>query len=665
MVSEFEMKYKPQIIPDNVRYDYDYPNDLDLRPNAKDGLHQKLLPKIMSRAMMSHNAMAARFDRWREIDKQNTGYIYTDEEEAKIRALDPRKPISVVVPIIWAAKETLMTYLTEAFLEYPYFKYQGSGPEDKIGAMKLEKCIDMQTRYPAMGLDIYSAHANSLDYGIGVSVPSWFEELGIQTTRRPANSFLEAFMENEEEQVLWEGSRLQTRRPYDFLPDPAVSIHNIQDGEYIGWIESTNLHALLRAERTDETLFNVKYLKEIVAKSIFSTDESNMNRDGIPEIIYPEANPITLVTMIIDLLPDDWHLSNKSFPQKWIFTIANDSVIIRCQPMALNHNQYPVVAAAPDFDGHSISPISRLELVLGMQEIYNFYINSHVHNIRKVLHDMFVVDPSVINMADLLHPAPGKIIRTRRAMWGKNVTESISQLKVQDVTQTNMQDASALNDMVQRVTGAVDMIQGIVRQSSERRSATEMGGIQQGALSRLRKCALLIDLQYMQPLARMLAENTKQFMEHSTFARIIGRYEDDLRREFPGQEFMRITPDDIQVRYDILSSSGRVSRTGEAQTALMAMQIAQNDPEIRQLYSIPQLFACVARLAGFDNLGDYIKAGGGNIDNVQTMTPEQLDQNLQAGNIRPLGEENARREAVPEQYRSIPEISTGSTVEGS
>ena len=106
--------------------------------------------------------------------------------------------------------------------------------------------------------------------------------------------------------------------------------------------------------------------------------------------------------------------------------------------MDLDHNMYPVSVCAPEFDGYTITPISSLEVIYGLQEILDFLFTSHVANVRKAINDMLIVDPYLINMADLAKPGPGKLIRTRRAVWGRGVENAVKQLAVTDITHNHM-----------------------------------------------------------------------------------------------------------------------------------------------------------------------------------------------------------------------------------
>ena len=68
--------------------------------------------------------------------------------------------------------------------------------------------------------------------------------------------------------------------PYSYLPDPNVPIHEVQQGEYVGWIEQTNYMKLIELEKNDSDIFNVKYLKGIGSggRSQFNKTKSDSGR---------------------------------------------------------------------------------------------------------------------------------------------------------------------------------------------------------------------------------------------------------------------------------------------------------------------------------------------------------------------------------------------------
>ena len=123
-------------------FEYRYPSGIDLKPTS--ATHTSLLSKLNQRIMESANEMSKRHSSWKSIDRTLTAYIPLDEMEERIKKNDERKPVSIVIPYSFATLETLLTYFSAAFLEYPIFKYSGSSPEDRVGAILLEKVIESQ-----------------------------------------------------------------------------------------------------------------------------------------------------------------------------------------------------------------------------------------------------------------------------------------------------------------------------------------------------------------------------------------------------------------------------------------------------------------------------------------------------------------------------------------
>ena len=140
--------------------------------------HQRLLKEVYTRALESSREMSKRYDSWRKVDKTLTAYVKLDETEEHIKSVDNRKPVSIVVPYSYATLETILTYFVTAFLENPIFRYEGSGPEDIVGAILLEKVIEQQTMQFKTALNLHTMFRDSLSYGMGVVTPTWDRKWG-------------------------------------------------------------------------------------------------------------------------------------------------------------------------------------------------------------------------------------------------------------------------------------------------------------------------------------------------------------------------------------------------------------------------------------------------------------------------------------------------------
>lgn len=640
-----------------------YPGGLDLRPSS--ALHGQVLTKIMSRAEDSYRVMSERHESWAQIDQVMRAYIPLSEYEKKLKTKggnegamhNANRPVSIMVPYSYATRDTLLTYLDEAFLVGQALKFQGTGPEDEVGAKLMELVVDYQVRRQKAALAMHNAFSDGLTYGIGPSTFEWVTKWGRKATvaqfpqyglsgellgYRPVRQNVDA--------LLYEGNRLHPIDPYRYLPDPNVSADRVQDGEFVGWVLPVSFYQLMAQEKADSTMFNVRLLSPSQPGGLYgggspsklvSTYAKRINDAGSGSAGFKttDARYHEVLTFFCELIPKEWGLGSLEEPEIWHFTVADDRVILRARPIDMNHRSYPVAVAVPDSDGYSITPISRMETIQGLQGVLNWMFNSHVANVRKSINDMLIVDPSLVMMQDLENPDPGKLVRLRRSAWGRGVDNAVKQLQVQDVTRGNMADALQVMEMIQRASGAVDALQGIMRSGGERRSATEAKGTMSNALSRLEKLARLMGLQYVQDVAYFYASHTQQYMSQSTYAKAVGSWPEVLRKEFGQAGGVAISPLDLLVDFDVVYSDGTTPTSGaaNADTWAQMFQTIGTNPLLAQQFDVPRLFMHIARLLGANNLWDFVRQQGA-LPAVapQVLPDQQVLAQAQAGNAVPL-----------------------------
>jgi len=622
---------------------YTYPKidkgvELDLRPGSE--LHERIKNAVIRRAQDSYNIMKRKHADWNLVDQTLTAYIPLDEKEKALKARDPRKPVSIVVPYTYATMETLLTYLVTAFLDLPMFRYEGVTSDDTIGAIMLEKVIELQTIKNKVGLALHTQFRDGLAYGFGAVCPIWGEQWGYKTERLPDGT------KARTRKRLFEGNRLENIDPYLYLPDVTVPIHKVQEGEFVGYIDRTNYMSLLELEaQNSNDFFNVRYLKGVDGTSSwFGTEQSA--RDKKQNIstrtldIHSSTNPVDVVWMYMKLVPNDpdWQLGDSEIPEKWLFGVAADQFVIYTKPLGLDHDLFPTCIFAPDFDGYSVAPIGRMELIYGMQNVLDFLFSSHVTNIRKAINDMLIVDPFLINMEDLKDPEPGKLIRMRRAAWGRGVKDAVAQLNVNDITRSHIsQDAPHVIDLMQRTSAAVDSLMGIMRSSGERRSATEARDSRMSALSRLAKTARICSMMNMYDLAYMFASHTQQLMTMPTYVSTMGRYQQELAEEY-GQtdRGMKVDPTMIDINYDTVIHDGSVDVGERTESWTTLFQILATQPAVGAGFDMVRVFKHLARMMGAKNVNDFVRKGGG--ANVQMMQTQQVLNQVKQGNLVPVGQ---------------------------
>lgn len=635
---------------------YDYANGINLTPES--ALHRRIIDLVVRMADDSYAQMSRRHPVWNDIDNTLKVYIPADEAERRIKSSDKRKPTSIVVPYSYATIETIMAYLTKGLLSDSVFQYEGVAPEDTLPAKLLELAVNQHVRRFKSDLEMHTSLRDSLAYGFGASTVTWSEVWGKRTVMEEipiygmfgsSNSTVKSKVNKDA--LLFEGNEVIAIDPYKFLPDPNVSIHNVQSGDYVGWIEFQSFNKLLSDENSGNGYVNVKFLrtqKYINMTSKYSSDQSKRISKREPQNTDTSSkrNYTTLIHMYVRLIPKEWKLpgslDNKSgeLPEIWLFTIANEQLVIRAMPLGLNHNRYPIAVAAPDYDGYSVTPLSRMELIDGLQTTLNWMFNSHITNVRKAINDMLIVDPSLVNMEDLANPEPGKLVRLRRSAWGRGTSGAVEQLRVNDITARNMQDAEQIMALMQRASAATDATMGIQRSGGERVTAQEYSGTMQMAVSRLEHIAKIISKQYMIDLAYFHASHTQQLMSQDIYAKASGEWPERLIEEFglDPQKAMSITPFDILADFDIIYRDG----TTATADALSNDFWTRNFAAILQSdklgdFDVRRIFQHMARLNGAKNVGEFIRKDGGELGAL--IQPDQdVLKNAQAGNIVALDE---------------------------
>jgi hypothetical protein len=631
---------------------YKYSNGLKLKPGEPQ--HDMIRDEVMARAQQAHDEMSGRYASWNKIDEQLTAYIdlsaydVDDEGDSVANATtgDPNKPVSIVVPVSYAILETLLTHLVTAFLDQPMFQYNGTGPEDVIGAMLMEHVIKVQTQKARMAANVHTMFRDALVYGIGPASPTWTTKHGYRRVGNPTGfvSRLQGFIQtglsrNRERVVRFEGNELHNINPYNYLPDTSVSADETERMEYVGYVRRENKMEALVRENSDDTYFNGRYLEFIKGRSVFGTDESQRDRDDVhQDWDSTNRNEVDTIYMYITLVPSDWGLSKSTIPEDWLFAVSGDQVVTAAAPVNLDHGQKPIVCYAPDYDGYSAAPISKMEMSFGLQHLANFMFNSHVANVRKALNDMLVVDPTLINVNDVLNPSPAKVLRLRKNAWGKGVQGAVEQLKITDVTNRHIEESMLIMQIAQNYAGATDAAMGAPRTTSERVSATEFRGNQIAALSRLEKAARVAGYQVWLPLGEQIASNTQQLMTQETWVEIVGRHEEDLRSMLnipPEESRVGVEPDDLLVNYDVMVNDGSLPNQGDPQTWAQVFQVIAQQPALAQQLDIVRIFKHWARLSGAPNVEDFVIR---NRPNFSVVSDEEAAQQAEAGNLVPVEE---------------------------
>lgn len=626
-------------------YEYEYPEGLDLKPDSD--LHTFIKNQILHKIRESHRVMSRRYPTWKATDEKLTAYMPVSAEEVKVKNEDERKPTSIVFPYSYAILETLMSYMVAAFFPEPIFRYEGSSPEDVVGAIMMEKVIQQHCNRGKISINLHTMFRDCGAYGMGIVAPQWDIKRGFKTKKVAGGffNFLGRFVDTNfdrvtEEAILFEGNSLVNIDPYRYFPDPNVPVQEVQKGEFVGWLDEDNIFNLLEEELLSDDMFNVRYLQHVKNKktSIYATDNSGREtKMGGPTSDQTIVQPVDVLYCYFKLIPSRWGLGDSDYPEKWLFALGADTVLIKAQPLGLNHNLFPVAVCAPDFDGYSSTPISRLEILYGMQETLDWLFNSHIANVRKAINDMIIVDPYLVNINDMKDPKPGKLIRLRRPAWGRGVDKVAQQLQINDITRGNIADANLIIQYMQQIGGTDNPVMGNLRSGGpERLTKSEFQGTAVGAISRLERIAKMIGLQGMQDIGYMFAHHTQQFMSEETYVSTIGRWQEDIIKEFQAVKGrMKVTPWDILVDYDLMIRDGSVPGGNFADVWAQLFQIIGSQPALMQKFDVVRIFKHIARNMGAKNVEEFELKEAPAI-NASVQPDEQVEQGVDRGNLVPI-----------------------------
>ena len=597
--------------------DYKYPTGLNLKPGSE--LHNTILDLVLEYATNSSQHMNSRFGSWQESDKTLTAYKRVDNEEKKVLYNDDRKPVSIVYPHSYAILETLLSYMMSAFFQDPIFQYSGFGPRDVIGAILLEKVVSLHSNKFKHILNLHTMFRDAFVYGAGYVVPIW--------KKTPT----------------FEGNAILNLDPYRILPDPHVAADKLQDGEFFGWVSDHNYVSLLEEEIADpKHLFNARYLEGLdqTGTSIYQIDNSGRYyKSGGSKYNYIGRTPYTIIEKYIKLIPSHYNLSDSDNPEIWYFKIASDAVVLSARKANFDHKLIPVSNIVPDYDGYSNAPVSKIEMLSGMQTLLDWLLNSHVANVRKAINDTLIYDPSLISSKDLRNPKPGKLVRMRRSAYGRGkIGDAIQQLKITDITRGNVADSSWLLSGMQTLSGTDDSAMGMQRQGGpERVTAKEFQGTAAGKISRLERNARIIGIQGIQDIGEFFAYHTKQVMTKEQYINVAGDWQDVLLQEYAqsiDRGRLKVSPKDIDISHNIIVRDGSLPNGNYSDVWLRLFDSLSSDPELRQEFDIVRIFKHIARNAGAKNVNDFV-ARGGNIQ-PQVQSNQQVQQQVQQGNLVPF-----------------------------
>ena len=600
--------------------------------------HRRILDAIIARYNYSHDRMSEFHENWRRNEETVLAYLPTSENDRirkQLRHDGSPQYTTIQIPYSYALLLASHSYWSTVFLSRdPVFQYKGRHGESAINEQAVEAVMAYQFMAGEWAMPLYIWLYDAAKYGLGVVCNYWAEE------KETVSSIVEEPWEIlgvpipgrthkvTKTEVIpgYEGNRLFNVRPFDFYPDPRKPVWDLQRSEFCGRVYDENWGWLIRGE-TDGRFYNLE--------DVWRNVQLQSNRDeGSAQLKMPfdyhsmalssniddyNKGYVEVLEMYIDLIPADWGLGNRTRPEKWVFMVANEAVIFSAQPLGFYHNKFPFHTIPYELEGYQIATRSLLDITQPLNDTLTWLINSHFFNVRKALNDQFIIDPSRIEMRDVNNPGPGRIWRLKPAAYGTDPKTAFTQVPTLDITRANLQDAQVVGEMMQRLPGTMDNIQGQTKPGG-RKTATEMRQAAGFGSSRLKTNAEIMSASGWSKLAQVALQSTQQMYTKERFYRLVGAL---------GERYTQVGPEEIKGFYDYQPVDGTLPADRFAMMSMwkeMFREVMQI-PQIAQRYDLGRMFEYVAQLGGMRAISAF---------RLEIQPDAALAAQAQAGNVVPM-----------------------------
>jgi len=626
-----------------------------IEPESK--LHNNIMELYRSCFKLSERYISGRYDAWRDADKADRCYIDANATNEKGKRKVPFET-KVYVPVSRANKDVLIAYYMTVFTgKRPVIGIDGRAPEDVKPAKLNEIVLDYQLERQRIQLVFYAWLNNMLKYGMS-NVKNIFSRTYTWTNERsrvlkylPLPHFQ---MQEQEKRVLsYEGPALASIDPFRYFPDPRVPAARHQSGQFKIYEYSRSRYYLKKREQ-DGIYQNIDWLYDKYGQAMESGDQmadwdSRSARDETvtgsgaavqvdSDFNLDKKNPHFKVHEFwVELIPKDYELSDAKYPQKWVFTVAGDRVIIRAE-RSVYGDRFPDEGMEYDFDGHSIFNPGFYENVQGLQDLLNWLYNSHMDNVRAHLNNASIINQLAVNIRDITKPNPARLITLKKDFARKAIERGLpidsvfKQLQLFDVTGGHIKDAEGIIDLIQRQTHASDALQGV--ETEVKRTATEIARMSTSSMNLLGMNAQLLYAQGPVPLAEQCVINNQQFLSEARFYRVLGDYAKDIVQtdpRFPGAPAVFAGREDLQGYFDFPIKDGRlpVDPSQNAELWSEVLRMVSEIPALTVQYDTSKIFEELAGALGVKNIDDFkIK--------VQITPNETLENMSRIGDVMPM-----------------------------
>lgn len=568
-------------------------------------IERSIIELLTSRLVMSHEQCSAKWTRWNQVERDF--WVEVDEkviEEAKAKNL-PTFDKRIILPVTHWHISTRVTGLMQLLFKgrslFPM--WPRADATKRLEVKKLQQWLDYQhqrDRNLAFGRSwLLSADM----FGVGYRFTTWDFYQGINDNR--------------------------IADPFETYPDVRGAPLEPQTWDFVGFQHRRSLRELTQQPH----YFNEEKIKKMDGRTTFSRVDWDVSADrfygtnastrSVRESMQGLRRPVgkvdphdggtillhefwtwlvpsdyfdvtALVQMVQDAggqVPEDWDPDSY---QVWVFGMANGNTVCRAEPNPLPSPGLPVGVIAPLYDGLSIMPKGIGEMMQAIQEVCSWLVSARMHEVYQSINEQKIIDQAVIRMEDVESGEPVWRLSDEWAGQGYDINRAVVAFRPANVTLSHWQDLERFLDILQKLTGATDPIQGVAEKVEQTLGQYE--GLMGQALGKIADTAELYYSMDFPNWAQHEIANTIEFMPDEVKIRMSVNLQRQFKvfREQKEQALRREDLQDVLIDLEPFSPGGLQKKTAVLMVFRDMLQIFAGSPELQVKY--PQAIEGLMRL---------------------------------------------------------------------
>ena len=609
-----------------------------IRPGSE--THEKLLSRVKGQINESSSAMSKFYDRWRMRELEYQAYVtvkdwdevYSSTCKDKTLSNVKKQDANIIVPYSFSTIRVIATYLANVFLgRKPIFQVGTYNARLTENARNMEKLLQYNAEHAKLVKEMTQWLYAGEIYGLGIL------KTGFVTETAPRTTFITdpisgAPLRASTESVIYQGNSVENIDPFMFFPDPRVPLLEVaRRGEFVYWRNFVGKFTLQRAGDTYAYLDSIGEMTVQDAGNSVRNLRANgdsLNSQYDVHLVKGTAQPFVQIDEgTLELIPSEIGFNlgdgyDNNAPHKFFVTMANETQIIRFEHYAPDHQMHPVVVNEPYSIGNGFGNCGISDYLSPFQQTLSWFLNSHIFNVKGVVNNSFLYDPSMIEEKDLKSDKPGKLIRIKPKAFGVEPTLYFKQVQVSDVTSRHVDDMAQLMRLGNDISAVTDNLRG-QQDSGGRKTATEIRATIEAASSRLAAHAQFISGASVIDLGKQWSLNLQQYLSEDFAIDVLG--------EYGAMAPVHISLENIigDFYFPVHDGSLPMDKVALFDIWQQALQFVAGNQMMAGQYDVGKIFEFVAKLGGAENIDQF---------RLNHMPNEAVQVGVQAGNLIPISE---------------------------